>query len=400
VRAAKRVAKFTLYGVTATATLLVVGLFAFTAVIRYPDPVSAYQLATSINSQQPDLMPSHRIAASATPHQWPVARDREQLPAVFSHEGVEFGVQRVLQETATHAFLIVRNGEITYEWYSPEWSEDRLMNTMSVGKTLVGIAAGILIAEGKLRERDSITTHLPRYERINRLDEVTVKHLLDMQSCIGVAEEYPEGPEGWLSPIAQMFATTDIEHVLDRNLSVICDPGSEEYVYRSVNSQLLGMIVTEVSGQSLSEFLSDRVWQPLGATTDASWSVDRIGGYEKSYCCFNATARDLALVGSMFLAEGKVPFGARAGQSVISEDWFARMSTPTKKWFGGYGAEHFGAHLWHEPNDQLLTQGYRGQLVWMNPFTNTVVVKLSDDVESRYYDEVKSMLSEISFGGR
>lgn len=394
---AKRVAKVTALGVAGAATFIVVALFAFTAIIRYPDPVSAYQLAMSVNSEQPELMPVHQIAASDNPHVWSVAAEPERLPATFTHEGVEFEVESIIAETSTHAFLVIRDGVITYEWYSPEWSEDRLMNTMSVGKTMVGLAAGVLIGEGKLREKDPITMHLPRYERVDRLDEVTVKHLLDMQSCIGVAEEYPSGPEGWLSPIAQMFATTDLEHVLDRNLKVICDPGSEEYVYRSVNSQLLGMIVTEVAGKSLSEFFAERVWQPIGASNDATWSVDRVGGFEKSYCCFNTTARDLALVGAMLLAEGKVPFGANAGADVISDDWFARMGTPTNKWFGGYGAEHFGAHLWHEPNDQLLTQGYRGQLMWMNPFTNTIVVKLSDDVESRYYDEVKSMLDQISF---
>jgi CubicO group peptidase (beta-lactamase class C family) len=397
-RTLKRAAKLTAFGLVGAATFVVVALFAFTAIIRYPDPVSAYQLATSVNSEQPDIMPAHTISASENPHLWQVAVTAEQLPTTFVHEGVELNVETVLAESSTHAFLIIRDGVITYEWYSPEWSEDRLMNTMSVGKTMLGLAAGVLIGEGKLREKDSITKHLPRFERIDRLDEVTVKHLLDMQSCIGVAEEYPEGPEGWLSPIAQMFATTDLEYVLDRNLSVECDPGSEEYVYRSVNSQLLGMIVTEVAGQSLSDFFSERIWQPVGATNDATWSVDRVGGYEKSYCCFNTTARDLALVGAMLLAEGKVPFGTNAGEAVISEDWFARMGTPTKKWFGGYGAEHFGAHLWHEPNDQLLTQGYRGQFMWMNPFTNTIVIKLSDDIDSGYYDEIKSLLEQISFG--
>lgn len=393
----KRILAGLALGLTGLVTVVIVGLFAFTAIIRYPDPVSAYQLAMSVTSEQPDLMPVHEISASSNPHQWPVASESERLPETITFEGRQYRVADLIADTSTHALLVIRDGEITYEYYSAEWREDRLMNTMSVGKTMLGLAAGILIGEGKLREADAITKHLPRYERVDRLNEVTVKHLLDMQSCIGVAEEYPAGPEGWLSPIAQMFATTNLEYVLDRNLKVVCDPGSEEYVYRSVNSQLLGMIVTHVAGQSLSEFFAERVWQPIGAANDATWAVDRVGGYEKSYCCFNSTARDLALVGAMLLAEGRVPYGTNAGQPVISEDWFARMSTPTERWFGGYGAEHFGAHLWHEPNDQLLTQGYRGQFMWMNPFTNTIVVKLSDDVENRYYDEVKAMLEQISF---
>jgi len=384
-------------GLLSVSVLLIVGLFALTSFIRYPDPVSAYQLATSVNSQQPDLMPSHKIPASANPHQWQVASEFEALPERISFEGSEYLTQQLLTDTATKAFLVVRDGQITYEWYAEDWSPERQMNTMSVGKTMLGIAAGIQIADGSLRESAPITEYLTEYAEVPRLGEVTVKHLLDMQSCIGIEDDYPSGPEGWLSPISQMFATTDMNHVLSSYLSVICEPGSEEYEYRSVNSQLLGMIVSRVSGESLADFFAKRVWQPLGTSYPASWSVDKVGGSEKAFCCFNAAARDLALIGQLFLNSGKVPFGENQGGQIMSGDWYARMTTPTKTWFGGYGSETFGANMWHKPNDQLVSQGYRGQFIWINRYTNTVVVKLSDDVENLHYDQVVAMLDQVSF---
>ena len=53
--------------------------------------------------------------------------------------------------------------------------------------------------------------------------------------------------------------------------------------------------------------------------------------------------------------------------------------------------------MWHKPNDQLVSQGYRGQFIWINRETDTVVVKLSDDVENLYYEQVVAMLDQISF---
>jgi hypothetical protein len=88
--------------------------------------------------------------------------------------------------------------------------------------------------------------------------------------------------------------------------------------------------------------------------------------------------------------------GQNQQQVVLTQDWFSRMTTPAKVWFGGFGSERFGANMWHRPNGSLLTQGYRGQFMIMNPKTNTIVIKLSDDVQSLYYDEVLELLDLLS----
>lgn len=374
---------------------LAVAAFSLTLVVRYPNPVAAYQLAQSVPSEQPDLMPTHVIPASVLPHQFEVASLQEELPASFEFEGQAYVTEDLLRATATKALLVIRDGVITYESYSEDFSQDQQINTMSIGKTMVGMAIGNLIDDGLIREQEPVTTYLPQYAFVDGLDQVTIKHLLDMQSCIGIDEDYPSGPAGWGYPVAQMFATTDIDFVLRNNLKVVCEPGSEEYEYRSVNTQLLGMVVTQVSGMSLSNYFGAKVWERVGASNDASWAVDREGGWEKSFCCFNTTARDLALVGGVFLNGGRAAFGPQQGQVVLSEDWHSRMTTPAKVWFGGFGSERFGANMWHRPDGSYLTQGYRGQFMLMNPATNTIVVKLSDDVENKFYDQVLALLDQI-----
>ena len=391
----KSIKRFLLWVITPVLAL-VIAATSLTLIVRYPNPIDALALAQSLPSEQPELMQTHKIPASTTPHIWEVAVSQETLPKTFTFQGREFNTQDLLRATATNALLIIRNGVITYEDYSDGFAKNQITNTMSMGKTMVGMAAGSLIAEGLMREQEPITTYLPQFANIEGLQDVTIQHLLDMQSCIGIDEDYPAGPAGWGFPIAQMFATTDMEFVLRNNLKVVCDPGSEEYEYRSVNTQLLGMAISSITGTSLAEYFGSKVWDKVGAATEASWAVDSQGGWEKSYCCFNATARDLALVGGVFLNGGRVAFGPNQQQIVLSQDWYSRMTTPAKVWFGGFGSETFGANMWHRPNGSLLTQGYRGQFMIMNPQTNSIVIKLSDDVESRFYDESLALVELLS----
>jgi len=388
--------KFVAKWLIAPVTLVFIAVFVFLMFIRYPDPVSAYQLATAPPSGQPQVFKQSSIPQSSEPYIFEKSSIPESLPSSINHEGQQVDTERLLADTGTHALLIMRGGIITYEFYGENWDESRVQNTMSMGKTMLSIAVGQLIDRGLITENDPITDHLPQFRDNPGMEDVTIKHLLDMQSCIDIPEEYPPGPEGWFTPVAQLFATTDVEYVLEQSISFACQPGDEEYEYRSANSQILGMIFRNVSGQSLSEFFAQNVWDPIGANYEASWAIDS-NDYEKSFCCFNATARDLALAGSLFLDSGKVAYGPNEGQQVMSENWFGRMTTPAGVWFGGYGSEDFGAGMWHKPKEQLVSQGYRGQFIWINPYTETVIVKLSDDF-SDYYEETVSMLDQISFG--
>jgi CubicO group peptidase (beta-lactamase class C family) len=383
--------------VVSLAALLVVAVFTLTLVIRYPNPVAALQLAQSVPSEQPELMATHLIPQSVLPHEWETG-EQISLPESFEFKGQTFNTADLLRATATNALLVIKDGKLVYEDYAQGFSPNQLTNTMSIGKTVVSMAVGILISEGKIREQEPITTYLPQFAEVPDLDEVTIQHLLDMQSCIGIDDDYPSGPAGWGFPIAQLFATTDVEFVLANNLKVVCSPGSEEYVYRSVNTQLLGMAVSAVAGMSLSDFVGANIWQRIGASEAASWAVDKEGGTEKAYCCFNATARDLGLLGGVFLNQGKVAWGPTQDQQVLPTDWFARMTTPAKKWFGGYGSERFGANMWHRPNGALITQGYRGQFMLINQQTNTIVIKLSDDVENKFYDQVLALIDQLGEG--
>jgi CubicO group peptidase (beta-lactamase class C family) len=154
---------------------------------------------------------------------------------------------------------------------------------------------------------------------------VTVQTLLDMQSGVGVSDNYPTGPAGWGVAIAQMYATTDIDWFMKNNRKMAFEPGSKSE-YRSVDTMMIGMIIKAITGERVADYFSENVWKPIGAKYPATWNVDRVGGTEKTFCCFNATARDYARVGLAVINGGQA--GAK---QIIDPAWLKRMTTSVTK---------------------------------------------------------------------
>ena len=130
--------------------------------------------------------------------------------------------------------------------------------------TMTSIMIGQLITEGKLKESDKFVDYYPDFKNGTAFDRVTVKTLLDMQGGVGVSDNYPTGPQGWGVAIAQMYATTDMNWFLKNNRKMAFEPGTEAE-YRSVDTQLLGMIIKKVTGMRIADYFSENIWQKVGA---------------------------------------------------------------------------------------------------------------------------------------
>jgi CubicO group peptidase (beta-lactamase class C family) len=350
--------------------IFALGLTAFFKVVHYPNPIAAIRLGLAPASKTPTLLPWHVVAPSTEPITLPTAH--EAMPTTVEWLGKTVTWQQFLDLSNTNAFLVVRNGVLTYEYYNTKKSitATTQLPSYSVAKTLTSIIAGQLIADGKLKETDKFVDYFPEYKTGTSFDQVTVQSLLDMQSGVGVSDNYPTGPQGWGVAIAQMYATTDMNWFVQHNRKMAFTPGSKAE-YRSVDPQLLGMIIHRITGMKISDYFSKNIWQPIGATTSATWNVDHVGGIEKTFCCFNASARDYAKVGLMLLNNGST-----AAHHIISPEWIKRLSTPVVKLDYGWG---YSAYMWHPYPGTNMMLGLHGQFVFMNPATKTVVVKLSDN---------------------
>ena len=339
-----------------------VALFGLTKAIRYPEPIAAIKLGLAPASKTPDLMPAHTIKA-ATAANW--NSGTEEMPADVNFDGQIITFDQFIAATSTNAFLVIRDGVITYEKYYNGMGATTRLPSYSVAKTMTSLMIGKLIDEGKIKESDTFVSFLPQYKAGTSFDKVTIKDLLDMKAGIGVSDNYPTGPSGWGVAIAQMYASTDVDWFLSHNRKMTEEPGTLAE-YRSVDTQLLGMIIKKVTGQSLVDFYSKNIWQVAGAANEATWNVDRVGGTEKAFCCFNATARDYARIGYELI---------NPQSKIISPSWLARISKPVVNLDYGWG---YSAQVWHPYPGINLMLGLHGQFVWMDSAHKTVIVKLSD----------------------
>ena len=331
-------------------------------------------------------MPWHTIDPSDNPIAWPTST--EATPDTVAWKGKQIKWQDFLDRTNTNAFLLVRNGVITYEYYKTGFSESSQLPSYSVAKTMTAIIAGQLIAQGKLKESDTFVKYFPELKNGTSFDRVTVQTLLDMQSGVGVSDNYPTGPAGWGVAIAQMYATTDIDWFMKNNRKMDFEPGSNSE-YRSVDTQMLGMIIKKVTGKKVADYFSENVWQVIGAKYPATWNVDRVGGTEETFCCFNASGIDYARIGMLFLN------GGYAGPNkVIDKSWLNRMTTSVTTLDRDWG---YGAQVWHPYPRISLALGLHGQFIFINPDTRTVIVKLSDNpTDSDHESDTAKALLEIS----
>jgi CubicO group peptidase (beta-lactamase class C family) len=344
--------------------VIYLALFGLTKAIRYPEPVAAIKLGLAPASKTPDLMPYHSIVAAPSTFA-PWKSGNSETVQNVKYDGKRITFDEFLSKTSTNAFLIIRDGRITYESYLNGKSEETILPSYSVAKTMTSLLIGQLIDEGKIKESDTFVSILPEFKAGTSFDKVTIKDLLDMNSGVGVSDNYPSGPSGWGVAIAQMYATTDVNWWLKNNRAMREEPGTFPE-YRSVNTQMLGLIIQKVTGRSLSDEFTDRIWQKVGADHDATWNVDHKGGFEKAFCCFNATARDYARVGQALMT---------GSPAIASSSWKKRLSEPAVTLDYGWG---YSAQMWHPYPGINLMLGLHGQYIYQDKANKTVIVKLSD----------------------
>ncbi|MFD6183575.1 serine hydrolase domain-containing protein [Streptomyces goshikiensis] len=366
--------------------VLVAGSYATTAVLDVQPPHTLLRLATTPFSEQGELFPSRTIPAASRPLPLP-QQARAALPAQVPWKGGTLPVEEFLATTHTNAFLVLHDGKLAHQWYREGAGPTTRMASWSVAKSMVSLLAGQAIEAGKLSEDDRLVDVLPQLRTGGRYDEITVRHLLDMTAGVDVPEDYAGN---FLAGTARMYLTRDLPGFIEDHRGLEFRPGSEGG-YRSVDTELLGMVVAKAEGRPLADLFADNIWEPVGAQDTAAWNLDREGGTEKAFCCLNATARDYAKIGQLVLDGGRVN-----GRQVIPKAWIARISTPAPHKVNKWG---YSAQWWHAiggDGTDFSAIGIHGQYIYVNPDTRTVVVKLSDHGAEQDERETIQAMSAIA----
>lgn len=362
------------------AVLALIGVaYGVTALLNVPPPHQLYTLQTTVPSAQGTVFPTRPVVNSgdATPFQYDSER---QIAENVPWKGSEIAVSEMLERTNSRAFVVVHEGQIMHEWYANDVTPETTLSSWSVAKSVVSLMIGQAIERGDLSEDDLLVDVLPELRTGGDFDAVTIGHLLDMASGIDVSENY--NPWWPVTGTARLLLSTDLPGYLEGQRELSFEPGSRAD-YRSVDTQLLGMVVARVNGKPLADVVSEDLWTPMGAEAEAAWNLDSVDGIEKGFCCLNATARDFARVGQLVLDGGHA-----GGTQVIPAAWIERIATPSDLPMGEWG---YTAQWWHSPNSDgdFNALGVYGQYIYVDPDARTVIVKLSDHGTEQ--DEVETV---------
>ncbi len=330
------------------------------------------------------VFPKRDIAASTSPA--PFAQGTViALPASFAHASANENTNAFLDRSDTTSLFVLKNGKVAYENYFKGANRDSKFTSWSVAKTFVGTLAGIALAEGKIKSLDDrALIYLPELQGRDYGDS-TIRSLLQMASGVKFDETYHHP----LSDINWFFYRT---FILGQRANTVVQgrerfaPPSAEFNYISSDTQLLGAILARVYAKPLASVLEEKIWQPLGMEQSAFWSIDRDHneGQEIGFCCLNATARDFAKLGQLYLQNGEWQ-----GKSLLSPQWVALATKPTEKWQQpdeddpldlGY-AFKWWIPGWKkgEQQTEFLARGVWGQHIYVNTAKQVVIVRTSVD---------------------
>lgn len=272
-----------------------------------------------------------------------------------------------LSANKTVAFLIIRNDSIIYENYFNDYNEASIVNSFSMAKSFLSALLGIAIEEGYIEStQQAITDYLPELKE-NGFDQITIDHLLDMRSGIKFSESYIN-PFG---EVASFYYGTNLRKQISK-LKLEITPGMVTN-YRSVDTQLLGLLIERaLKTRTLSQYLEEKIWQPLGMEYDATWSLDqKKNGLEKAYCCLNARARDFAKFGRLYLNKGNWN-----GVQIVPESWVEESTkidtTKDDDWY-------YNNQWWIYENEVFAAEGHLGQFISVHPQSNMIFVRLGSN---------------------
>ncbi len=257
-----------------------------------------------------------------------------------------------LKNSLTAAFLVIRNDSIIYENYFNGFNQQSLLPSFSVAKSFVATLVGFAIDEGKIKStQDPISNYLPELLKTDsRYSKITLQHLLDMRSGV----KFDEGSYGLKDDAIRLgFRPNILKHVL--KVKVEKDPGGA-FNYQSVNTELLALAVERATGKKISAYLQEKIWQPLGAENPATWNVDsKKHKQEIAFAGLNATARDFAKLGQLYLNEGKWN-----GSQLLNKQWTDLVTNPENfKKTQGYKNQWWQTIRFFKTTDSLEAVAFR-----------------------------------------
>lgn len=234
----------------------------------------------------------------------------------------DISILQALEGDDTDGFIVIKDGVIVYERYFGDFKETDPHIWASSTKSMVGMVAGIMIEDSRLDPELMVSGYLPEMQG-SAFGDLSVQQVLNMVSALDYSEDYVDLKPGTvhyeyfrrigLIPAFDLMQMDPLQDTTPRsNLEFLPTfrthpekiPG-EVFEYHSPNVDVIGMILTRISGQPLDELISELVWKKIGAEHDALFMSD-VGFNPVATGGYASTLRDFARFGYAVLNDGKI----------------------------------------------------------------------------------------------
>lgn len=333
-----------------------------------------------------EFLPTVNVPASTIPMELSESIDNHIGQLTFTPLGEKspMNFEASLKKNYTDDIIILHRGKVVYEKYFGELTPDGIHAVMSVSKTFTGTLAATLIAEGILDENKRADFYVPELKN-SAFGNATVRQILDMTTNLQYSEDYanPKAEVFQFSAAGNPFAPKkkgEPANYYDYLKTVkAAGPHQQAFGYKTINTDAMGWIISRVTGKSIPQLLSERIWQKIGAKHDGYYQVDG-SGIAFAGGGFNANLRDLAKFGEMIRNKGYYN-----GQQILPEAAVEDiMKGGSKELFAKAGFKTLPGwsyrNMWwvtHNADGAFAARGVHGQTVYVDPKAEMVLVRLA-----------------------
>ena len=323
------------------------------------------------------IFPSRNVESSENPK--PLKKNIKSLPERFMFEGEEKNLEEYLDYFWSDGMIVIHKDEIVYENYWLGNNENKKHISWSVAKSFISALVGIAYEEGLIDSLDDpITKYLDDFKDTG-YEDVSIKDILQMSTGVLFNEDYADYDSD-INRFGRAIATGTSMRDFSRTLTREKEPGTYMH-YVSINTQVLGFLLQEVTKKSISAYLYEKIWNPLGMEDSAYFILDDVGD-ELALGGLNATLRDYAKFGLLYLQRGKWN-----GAEVLSEQWIEDShktdgehlvpgvrDSSSNPW--GYGYQWWVPGF---PDTDYTASGVYNQYIYIDPKSDIVIAKTSSN---------------------
>ncbi len=336
-------------------------------------PIDAIQPSQLVgfHSRYDEYRRLRTVPTSAIPS--PLKRELPELELSYEHNGQVSTIQDYLRRHPVTGLLVARGDAVLFEQYQYARNERHRMLSHSMAKTVLGLLVGAALEDGSISSLEDPVEKYVHELQGTEFGVTPIRALLLMSSGISFVENYR--PDDDVSKLAKGLMAPGAPGSLQtvRQFNQRAAPPGTRFSYSSADSQVLGMVLRRAVGMPLTEYLSKRIWMPLGAEADAGWELDTTG-QEMTFCCMVARLRDWARLGLMLANDGRWN-----GRQVVARQWLHEMAKPDRA-----RNSHYGYQTWvvNESRGQIELRGILGQFVLVDPVTRLVLVQTAVQLQA------------------